>query len=818
MPAGPRLPAFDEVTSTYRLQLNAHFTFADAEAQVPYLASLGVSHLYLSPVLRAVPGSMHGYDVLDHTRVSPEIGGEEGLRRLAAAAHDAGLGVVVDVVPNHMAFVAPESETAPLWPVLREGRGAPTAHWFDIDWDHLDGRIGLPLLGGAPDQMLKAGELVLDTLDGAPVVRYHDHVFPVAEGTLSDDVGSVLEQQHYLLAAWTEADAVLNYRRFFAVNELIALRVELPEVFEATHRLLLDLNHDGVVDGWRIDHPDGLADPEGYLRRLRSASREGTPIWVEKILEGDEELPTDWACEGTTGYDAIRALQTALVEPAAAEALTRTWVDTGAEPHFTVVVDRSKRDVVAGLLWPEVLRLQRRVLDAAPGTDPDRLQDALVEMLVAAEVYRAYLRPGEPVAAESRRRLDDALVRARAAAPHLASELELLGRLALGQDFVGKDAVGKDAVGDVAAGDAAAAAADFAVRLQQTWGPVMAKGIEDTAFYRYHRLVALNEVGGDPALLAEASAEHLHAWARTQQRDWPRGMTSFSTHDTKRSEDVRARLLALAGDAKSWQRCSEVFRVAGEQAGVDGPTAHLLWQTLAGAGDIGRERLRAYLTKAVREGWQHTAYTEPAGADTDYEARVLALADRAVGAGPLREAVEEAVSVNTEPIRATVLGGKLLQLTIPGFPDVYQGCEIVDLSLVDPDNRRPVDYAQRAARLARLDAGEPARDLDDEKLLVTSRALRLRRRDPEVFGAGATYEPLVSSSEHVLGFLRSGRVATITTRAPRRLADGGGWQGASVTLPEGTWRDELTGREHPGGVVLVAVLLAQRPVALLVRR
>jgi len=802
MPSGTRSSAVREVTSTYRLQLNAGFTFADAEAQVPYVASLGISHLYLSPILRAVPGSMHGYDVLDHTRVSPEMGGEDGLRRLAATAHAAGLGIVVDIVPNHMALVAPENGTAPLWPVLREGRTATTAHWFDIDWDHLNGRIGLPLLGDSLEQTLAARELVLDTLDGQPIVRYHDHVFPVAEGTLGDDVAAVLDRQHYLLAAWTEAPSVLNYRRFFAVNELIALRVELADVFESTHRVLLDLNHDGVIDGWRIDHPDGLADPEGYLRQLRSASRSGTPIWVEKILEGDELLPADWACEGTTGYDAIRAIQAALVDPADEAVLDEAWVATGAEPHLAVVVDRSKRDVVAGLLWPEVLRLKRRVLDAAPTADPDRVRDALLELLVAGEVYRAYLRPGEPVAAESRRRLEDALTRAGAAAPQLARELTLLEQLALGQDQVGGNPN---------------AATDFAIRLQQTWGPVMAKGIEDTAFYRYHRLVALNEVGGDPDVLSDASAEHLHAWGRVQQRDWPGGMTSFSTHDTKRSEDVRARLLAIAGDPASWRRCSEVFRAAATDSGVDAATAHLLWQTCAGAGDIGAERLHAYLTKAVREGWEHTAYTEPAGADPDYEARVLALADRAVAPGPLRDALDGAVSSNTEPIRATVLGGKLLQLTIPGFPDVYQGCELVDLSLVDPDNRRPVDYAERAKRLARLDAGERAQDLDDEKLLVTSTALRLRRRDPQSFGVASTYEPLRASSEHALGFVRSGQVATVVTRAARRLADSGGWHGATLTLPEGTWRDELTGREHRGGAVVLGELFADLPVALLTR-
>ncbi|MEP7091722.1 MAG: malto-oligosyltrehalose synthase, partial [Nocardioidaceae bacterium] len=458
------------MTATYRLQMHAGFTFADARTVVPYLSELGVTHLYLSPVLQAVPGSAHGYDVVDHTRVSEELGGRDGLVALAEDARQHGLGLVVDVVPNHMALVAPENTNAPLWEVLEHGRDAVHAHWFDVDWDALDQRIGLPVLGEPLDEVLAQGDLRLGEEDGGQVLRYHDHVFPVADGTWDGDpdadVSDVLDRQHYRLACWRERDDFLNYRRFFDVDSLVAVRVEHPEVFEATHRVLLGLNHDGIVEGFRIDHPDGLADPTGYLAQLRAATRPGTAIWVEKILEGDEVLPA-WACDGTTGYDAAKAVSAALVDAAAAPALAAAWEATGGDPSLEDVVVASKREVVGTVLVPERRRLLRRAIEALPDADPERLGEALVEVLVACEVYRAYVRPGRPVDDVARRRLEDALSTARSRRPDLGVELEQLVGLALKP--------------------ASDAAHDFAVRLQQTWGPVMAKGIEDTAFYRWHR-------------------------------------------------------------------------------------------------------------------------------------------------------------------------------------------------------------------------------------------------------------------------------------------------------------------------------------------
>jgi (1->4)-alpha-D-glucan 1-alpha-D-glucosylmutase len=785
------------VTATYRLQLHAGFTFADAAAVVPYLSELGVTHLYLSPVLQAVSGSMHGYDVLDHTRVSRELGGVEGLRSLAGTAREHGLGLVVDVVPNHMALVAPEDANAPLWDVLAHGRHAEHAHWFDVDWDALDQTLGLPLLGAPLAEVVAAGELRLDVDEGRQLVRYYDHVLPVADGTWDGtpdaDVSDVLSRQHYRLASWRERDQVLNYRRFFDVDSLIAVRVEDPDVFEATHRLLVDLDHAGVIDGLRIDHPDGLADPTGYLERLRAALRPGTGIWVEKILEGDETLPP-WACDGTTGYDAAKAVSAALVDGASAAALQEVWVDLGGDPSLEHAVEESKRLVVDEVLVPERRRLVRRAREALPEADPARLEEAVAELLVACSVYRAYVRPGRPTEDTGRRVMREALGVATDHRPDLESELQQLV--------------------DAACEPSTPPARDLAVRLQQTWGPVMAKGIEDTAFYRWHRLVALNEVGGDPGLLEDAAPEQLHRWAAHQQQHWPSGMTTLSTHDTKRSEDVRARLLAVAGDAESWQRCSDAFAAAARGRAVDAPTAHLLWQTLAGVGEIDEERLDGYLTKAIREAKQHTSWLDP---DQAYESAVLALAAEAREPGGLGALVRAAVDRNERGVRAMVLGQKLLQLTMPGTPDIYQGCELVDLSLVDPDNRRPVDFEARRARLQHLRTGAP-RDLDDEKLLVTHRALTLRRTMPAGFGDHGGYEPLTATSRHLVGFLRGGEVATLVTRAPARLDADGGWGQATVRLPEGLWHDELTGVLHGGGDNLCAEVLDEYPVALLRRR
>ncbi|MBA2558740.1 MAG: malto-oligosyltrehalose synthase, partial [Propionibacteriales bacterium] len=513
-----------ELTSTYRLQLHSGFGFAAAAEVVPYLDELGISHLYLSPVLQAVPGSMHGYDVVDHSRISDELGGEDGLVALAAAAQARGLGIVVDVVPNHMGLPTPAYLNAALWDTLRFGRDSETATWFDVDWELCDGRLGLPLLGGRLDEVLAAGDLELSEYQGRPVVRYFDQVFPVAPGTEGGSVADVLGRQHYLLGDWRSKDDILGYRRFFDVDTLVAVRVELPEVFDATHAKLVDLASRGVIDGFRIDHPDGLADPEGYLSRLRDATG-GAWVVVEKILEGDESLPASWPTAGTTGYDAIRAIQTALV-PDVGPALDELWRGTGAQASLAATELEAKRLVLDLLLEPELRRLVRRAGPAAAraGHDlaPDDVEAALRELLVQVETYRAYVRLDQAPDDEAVQRIGALRQRAERVRPDLASALKVLQDLLL--DSTTSDEDGRDLV----------------VRFQQVCGPVMAKGVEDTTFYRFHRMIALNEVGGDPAALENPSPEALHDWAERQSLATPTAMTTMSTHDTKRGEDVRA--------------------------------------------------------------------------------------------------------------------------------------------------------------------------------------------------------------------------------------------------------------------------------------
>ena len=790
------------VTGTYRLQLHAGFTFADARRAVPYLARLGVSHLYLSPILQAAPGSMHGYDVVDHGAVSAELGGDDGLRRLASAAQEVGLGVLCDVVPNHMAIPEPEHLNRQLWEVLRDGPDAPAAAWFDVDWALCGGRLGLPILGDTLEATLAAGELVLGEHDGAPVVRYHGHAFPVAPGTEAADVAAVLDRQHYLLGCWRHKDSVLGYRRFFDVDNLIAVRVEQPEVFDATHAVLLDLYADGVLDGFRIDHPDGLADPEGYLERLRDAT-DGGWVVVEKILAPDERLPRSWATAGTTGYDALNAISTAL-RPADGRALDALWRSVGGDADLADVERAAKRQVLTSLLRPELERLVRRGAAAASeqGLDlpADDVRAALQELLVSVDVYRAYLRPGHAPDSQALERLQSFAARAVAERPDLAEPIRAV--VGLVSDVSTTGVHGRDLV----------------VRFQQVCGPVMAKGVEDTTFYRYNRLLALNEVGGDPDALLVGGSERMHGWAEHQQASFPFGLTALSTHDTKRSEDVRARLLAVAAVGDRWAALWEPVARLAERHSVEGPTAYLVFQTLLGAWPLTAERLREYLVKAMREAKAATSWTDP---DQGYEARVLALAEACRTDSDLAAAYETALADLQPAVARCSLAAKLLQLTLPGVPDVYQGCEAVSLALVDPDNRRPVDFDRLDALLTRLDAGpgtpsgagDAAADgWDAAKLAVTARVLRLRRDRPALFGADAAYAP-VPSSPGLLAFARTGPGGTAVTIVPTLEPD----DAPTVTLPDGSWRDALTGNRHAGGAHGFQSVLASRPVALLVK-
>jgi (1->4)-alpha-D-glucan 1-alpha-D-glucosylmutase len=802
-------------SSTHRLQLEPGFTFDDAAAQVDYLAALGISHLYLSPVLQAGHGSTHGYDVIDHTRLATGLGGEQGFARLVRASHEAGLGIVVDVVPNHMTTPTPLTLNRPFWSVLREGRRSPYAAWFDIDWDAEHGRILLPVLGGSVEDALRDGELALAEAEGEPVVRYYDQVFPVAPGTdCGLPLGELLAAQHYRLASWRRGATDLNYRRFFDITSLIALRVEEPDVFDATHALLVEHLETGAIAGLRIDHPDGLADPEGYLDRLADA---GDDAWVvvEKILEGDEALPHTWRTAGTTGYDTLQRVGGLFVDPSAARALGALSESVlGERQDLERMAQDAKRFVVRNVLPAEVNRLMRVLGRALPDLDQDEARRVVESMLVGMDRYRVYVTPGHATRGPEATALEEAVV--RGAGPGYAKldpdVVERIVDLALGT------ARGADE------GDRRAAQDEFVVRFQQTCGPVMAKAVEDTVFYRYVRLVALNEVGGDPSHVGVGPSD-FHWFAGNLLRLWPTSMTTLSTHDTKRSEDVRARLFVLAEHPDAWGAWLEEARrlaAPGRPERLDATTEYLLWQTLVGAWPIERERLAAYALKAVREAKVHTTWTDP---DPGYEKAVEAFVSLLTRGPAIVAHVEAWLRQTAAETRANTLGQKLVQLTMPGVPDLYQGTEVVELSLVDPDNRRRVDFGELRRRLARLDSGGRPTDLSDEKLLVTAAALRVRRERPASFtGEDSVYRPLETGSAHAVAFGRgvgdAVDVVTVVTRFAGQLADAGGFGEATIELPEGIWSDILSARTFVGGPMAVRDLVGWAdglPVALLVR-
>jgi (1->4)-alpha-D-glucan 1-alpha-D-glucosylmutase len=636
-----------ELRATYRLQLGGDFGFAAARALVPYLAALGISHLYLPPSFQARAGSTHGYDVVDPTQISQELGGDEEFRALVAAAHEAGLGVILDIVPNHMAV-----DDANRWwadPELRQ-------QFFDIDEEATDGP---------------------------------------------------------------------GHRRFFDIDHLAGVRQEDPEVFEQTHSLALALVREGLVDGLRIDHPDGLADPAGYLERLRAAGV--AHVWVEKILDPGEQL-RDWPVEGTVGYEFLNDVAALFVDPAGEAPLTALWGElSGDAREFGPVAQEAKLEQAQGPFMPEVQRL-RRLHDRADLTDA----------LASLPVYRTYVRDGraEPEDLEILRE----------------AEIEWL----------------------------LDTPAEFVTRFQQTTPPVMAKGVEDTAFYRYARLLALNDVGGDPSRFG-ISVDDFHAANSERARRFPHNLLVTQTHDTKRSGDVRARIGALAAMAEEWERHMRRWLELTE--GIDGPDLaerYFVFQTLVGAWPIEPERLEAYMEKALREAKRRTNWVEP---DERHEAAVKAFCRALYEHEELLADFEPFAAEVAAAGRRAALGQLLLKLTVPGLPDVYNGDELTDLSLVDPDNRRPVNWDARRAALAALNDGEPVED----KLLVIQRALALRARRPEAF-AGA-YTP-VALGDEVCAFTRGDQDEVLVVVPLRASATAVPPLPAALT---GAWRDVLSG-------------------------
>jgi (1->4)-alpha-D-glucan 1-alpha-D-glucosylmutase len=783
-------------TSTYRLQLRPGFTLEDAADLLDYLDRLGTGAVYLSPMLAAAPGSQHGYDVVDPARVSPELGGDAAREALAAKAHELGLGVVADIVPNHMSVVRADANRW-WWDVLAHGRDSVYARCFDIDFDA--GPLLIPVLGDDGDGGRAAlADLVL--ADGC--LTYHDKRYPLAPGTHEpgDSVEAVHERQHYRLVSWRRGDGELTYRRFFDVSELAAVRVEDTGVFDATHAEILRWAELGQLDGLRVDHVDGLTDPGGYLRRL--AERFGGWVVVEKILAPGEDLPQSWPVAGTTGYDALRELCGVFVDPSGEADLTTLALDQGVEVDVAEADLRARRHAATGLLRAEVRRiaalLPPRPERGRQAPSPEavrRREEAVAELLCAFDVYRSYLPEGE-------RDWARAVETAMGHRPDLAHDLEALDMR-----------VRRDPRGEAAR------------RIQQTSGMVVAMGTENTAFYRTTRFVALNEVGGDPADFAVTPRE-FHDGAARREAARPHTMTTLSTHDTKRSEDVRARLAALSEVAEPF---AEAVRRWTGRCALPEPALNLLgWQTLVGAWPIGEERLADYLLKAAREARLGTSWTEP---DPDFEDRVRSWPARVLGDRALRGEVASVVESVREAGWSNSLGQKAVQLLGPGVPDLYQGTELWDLSLVDPDNRRPVDHQARADLLTRIEDGwRPPVDATGAAKLHLARACLRARRELRPRG----YLPLTASGparDHALAFARTSAgadrpdLAVVATRLPIGLADAGGWADTVVALPSGpgTWTDRLTGRavapDRADGLTLahLAEVLDRYPVAVLTR-
>jgi (1->4)-alpha-D-glucan 1-alpha-D-glucosylmutase len=779
-------------SSTYRIQFSKDTTFTDAVGLLPYLDALGVGALYASPLLESGAGSNHGYDVVDPTRVSTERGGEAGRRALVDAVRAHNMGFVLDIVPNHVGVEVPKANPW-WWDVLRLGQASEYASYFDIDW--AAGPILLPILDADEEKAISELSVEGDEL------RYYEHALPLAPGTGEGTAQEVHERQHYRLVSWKRGAGELTYRRFFDVSTLAAVRVEIPEIFEATHREVLAWVAAGDVDGIRVDHPDGLSDPGAYARRLRAAIGPERWLLVEKILGVGEELPPSWTVDGTSGYEALRELQGIFVDPDGAGLLTQLAAEhTGGKQALHAAEHDARRFVASTILSAEVHRIAAlvpvpqpqqgdtapvRSEEGPPAAESGRVRDAVAELLCGFPVYRSYL-------PEGRAALDTAVSVARTHRPDLGDVLEAIHATMLAEPH-----------------------GELATRVQQTSGMVMAKGVEDTTFYRWNRFVALNEVGGDPSRFGVSPAE-FHAALATREASWPNTMTTLSTHDTKRSEDVRARLAVLAEIPGEW--ATRLRRWSARHPLPERSLELLAWQNLVGAWPIPAERMASYLGKASKEAKLVTSHVE---AVPEVDEIIAAWPTAVLADAELVAEIEEFVERIAGPGRAVSLGQKLLQLAGPGVPDVYQGTELFEYSLVDPDNRRPVDWAARQALLARLDEGWlPDVDADGAaKLLVTLSGLRLRRYRPELFTG---YRPVPAqgpAASHAVAFARSPSLVAVATRLPVGLAARGGWADTVLPLPGAAtdWHDIVTDTAVDGSAPALGALLERYPVALLVR-
>ena len=889
----PRIPA-----STYRLQLHKGFTFDDAGAIADYLRVLGVSHVYSSPYLQAAPESMHGYDVVDHTRVNQELGGEDAHGRFCARLGEAKLGQVLDIVPNHMSL---GRENRFWWDVLENGESSRYASFFDIDWqpyeERLRNKVLVPVLGDQYGRVLESGEIKILRQENRFLVEVPGQMLPVSPQSLQVILGRAAEkaksdtlnflaasygrlpapeyadrrvilarhrdtkvlhgllsrlcaeenaiclaidealselnadtnamddflnQQNYRLAYWKTADQQLGYRRFFDVNTLIGLRMEREHVFEETHSLILDWLHRGVLDGVRIDHPDGLRDPLQYFRRLREHAPEA---WIvgEKILEPGEFLRDSWPIEGTSGYDFLNVVLNLLVDPEGMRALNTIYEDFTGEPVvFPAIAHDKKINVMQEALGSDVNRLTSLLVEICEANRDQRdytraeMRRAVREVASCFAIYRTYVEPTrDEITNEDREYITQAIECAKANRPDIGAGLFDFLREILTLEVKGRQQ------------------SELLMRFQQFTPPVMAKGVEDTAFYCYNRLVAMSEVGGDPGSDG-ISVQQFHTYNERMLATHPYTMVTLSTHDTKRSDDVRARLAVLSevpgefGEMLNrWSQHNNELRAElfhGESVhGPDRNTEYLLYQTLIGAWPISEERVQAYMLKAVREAKQQTSWTTN---NAEFEDGLHRFIEAILKDAWFTAEMDRFVATIREAGRVNSLAQTLLKHTAPGVPDLYQGSEVWDFSLVDPDNRRPVDYTLRAKLLEEIRALTPAKAAAEAmrraeeglpKLWTIHRALSLRAEQRDSFGAGAPYVPLRFEGEHSghgVGFLRGEAVATVVPRLVQAIA--GSWGDTAVLLPKRRWTNRLTGTQLGGGRINLDELFRDFPVALLV--
>ena len=838
-------------SSTYRIQFRDGMTFDRAAALVPYLKRLGISHLYASPIFTATSGSTHGYDVTDANEFDPVLGGREGFDRMSQALQQHGLGLILDIVPNHMA----SSLENPWWrDVVEHGEDSRYARYFDIDWSR---RLTLPFLGDTFEKVLEAGDLSIkpDPETGKPVLAYYDTCYPLKPSTYDGreqavlsmtakaEIAALHDQQPWRLMSWRDAPRELSFRRFFEITGLVGLRVEDPEVFADAHRLVLDLVREGRVDGLRIDHVDGLADPKAYLEQLREAAGPDTYIVVEKILGEGEQLPDDWPISGTTGYEFIGALSNALVDGSKTDALTHAYeAVSGRQTDPLEDLRDAKLSMANNNFEGEVAALQKLALalheveDDSSAIDADTMHNALRELLVAFPVYRTYgTADGMPEADKTRL---GAIVSSVECGPHAPDKeaLAFIRRILLGD--VGTEQADKASL--------------FRTRFQQLTGPLMAKSLEDTLFFRHHRLLALNEVGSEAAPPA-ASLTHFHEEMRTRLKHQPHALSGTSTHDTKRGEDARARLYTLSEAPETWAEAVTRWRGMNTAQVVtlkDGPAPEpalewMLYQALAGAWPTDlrpedtaglkalEERFLAYVEKALREAKQRTSWNEVnepyETAVKDYAARLL---DPENG-----DFLADFVGTLDPFIRAGLVNGisqTLIKLVAPGVPDIYQGSERLDLSLVDPDNRRAPDFEILTG------AGDDGlQSVDEEtwrsgrlKQAVIARVLNLRQQRPELFASGSyiALQPRGKRADHLVSFARQEGEASLLLVAPRlvlgafrqgEMSVSDKWAGTELPLPEDLqgrrYREIFSGRVfEPSTSLSVGWAFADHSFALLV--